>query len=199
MTRRKKPTVDEEVETETSEEQPQETVDVREKVATSIGVELLDAAMTELKLTKEWQNAPAAKQDEIYDRVRDRIVAAVNHAVVVIASDGRTIVQGGLDQVTIKDGVKAVVKIGREAENLIDLYEAQGKPVLLVVADAKPLLSGVEKIHGEPDQRSFDMGAEYTDQDGDGMGDTVDEAGNVVIDAPELEDHSGDEDEGAIE
>ena len=108
------------------------------------------------------------------DRLRDRVDANIKMAVHLIASEGRTVVQGDLDQVTIKDGAKVVIKIGRGAESLHDLYDSQGKAVLIVVADAQPHAAGMEKVRGEADQRAMNLGKEYTDQDGDGM----DEAGN---------------------
>ena len=149
--------------------------DPREMTATTIGRDLLSALVTELKLLpKPWAKLPQSKQDDIIDRLRDRVDANIKMAVHLIASEGRTVVQGDLDQVTIKDGAKVVIKIGRGAESLHDLYDSQGKAVLIVVADAQPHAAGMEKVRGEADQRAMNLGKEYTDQDGDGM----DEAGN---------------------
>lgn len=149
--------------------------DPREMTATTIGRDLLSALVTELKLLpKPWAKLPQSKQDDIIDRLRDRVDANIKVAVHLIASEGRTVVQGDLDQVTIKDGAKVVIKIGRGAESLHDLYDSQGKAVLIVVADAQPHAAGMEKVRGEADQRAMNLGKEYTDQDGDGM----DEAGS---------------------
>lgn len=157
--------------------------DPREMTATTIGRDLLSALVTELKLLpKPWAKLPQSKQDDIIDRLRDRVDANIKMAVHLIASEGRTVVQGDLDQVTIKDGAKVVIKIGRGAESLHDLYDSQGKAVLIVVADAQPHAAGMEKVRGEADQRAMNLGKEYTDQDGDGM----DEAGggdSNIVDA----------------
>lgn len=44
---------------------------------------------------------------------------------------------GTLDQIMIKDGVKAVVQIGKNAENLPALFEAQGGEVMIVCGGGK--------------------------------------------------------------
>lgn len=149
-----------------------EDFDPREMTATTIGRDLLSALVMELKLLpKPWAKLSQSKQDDIIDRLRDRVDTNIKMAVHLIASEGRTVVQGDLDQVTIKDGAKVVIKIGRGAESLHDLYDSQGKAVLIVVADAQPHAAGMEKVRGEADQRAMNLGKEYTDQDGDGMDD----------------------------
>ncbi|WP_332454833.1 DNA translocase FtsK [Burkholderia ubonensis] len=84
-----------------------------------------------------------------------------------------TVCQGDLEQITIKDGVKAAVKFSSAAPNLHALYDAQSKAVLLFVADAAAYTDGMDEVRGESDQRGLDLGLdlgrEYTDEDGDGM------------------------------
>lgn len=157
-----------------------EHIDPREMTATTIGRDLLSALVTELKLLpKVWVKLSQSKQDDIIDRLRDRVDANIKMAVHLIASEGRTVVQGDLDQVTIKDGAKVVIKIGRGAESLHDLYDSQGKAVLIVVADAQPHSGGMDQVRGETDQRAMNLGQEYTDEDGDGM----DGADSNIVDA----------------
>jgi ribosome modulation factor len=147
-------------------------IDPREMTATTVGRDLLSALVTELKLLPQvWVKLSQSKQDDIIDRLRDRVDANIKMAVHLIASEGRTVVQGDLDQVTIKDGAKVVIKIGRGAESLHDLYDSQGKAVLIVVADSQPHTGGMGQVRGEADQRAMNLGKEYTDEDGDGMDD----------------------------
>lgn len=154
-----------------------EHFDPREMTANTIGRDLLSALVAELKLLPQpWVKLSQSKQDDIIDRPRDRVDANIKMAVHLIASEGRTVVQGDLDQVTIKDGAKVVIKIGRGAESLHDLYDSQGKAVLIVVADSQPHTGGMGQVRGEADQRAMNLGKEYTDLDGDGM----DEQSNVV-------------------
>lgn len=116
-----------------------------------------------------WVKLSKAKQDDIIDRLRNRVASNIGMAVHTLASAGRTVVSGDLDQITIKDGVKAVIKFGANAPSLHELYEASGKAVLVVVASADDHTGGMDEVEGEVDQRGLDLGKEYTDNDGDGM------------------------------
>ncbi|MGQ0710885.1 MAG: cell division protein FtsK [Rhodoferax sp.] len=136
----------------------------------TVGRDLLQALVQEIKLLPDvWAKIPKAKQDDVIDRLRDRVETNVKMAVHLIASEGRTVVAGDLDQITIKDGVKAVVKFSSAAPNLHELYEASGKAVLVVVANPAQHTGGMDKIQGEADQRTMDLGHEY-DPNGDGKG-----------------------------
>lgn len=146
--------------------------DFRQMTAESMGVDLLQALVTELKLLpKPWPELSKAKQDDIIDRLRARVEHNVKMAVHVLTAAGRIVVAGDLDSITIKDGVKAVVKFGPSAEGLSHLYDAAGKAVLIVVANPEEHLGGMGDVQGEADQRAMDLGHEYKpNSDGDGMG-----------------------------
>ncbi|MDF3081080.1 DNA translocase FtsK [Burkholderia sola] len=143
---------------------------VLQMTADSIGKDLLSALVTEMKLMPDvWVKLSEKKQNDVIDRLSARVEHNVKMATHLIASNGRIVVQGDLDQITIKDGVKAVVKFGSSQPNLHELYEASGKAVLVVVANPDEHTGGMDEIRGESDQRGLDLGREYTDQDGDGM------------------------------
>lgn len=149
----------------------------------TLGRDLLQALVQEIKLLPDvWAKIAKAKQDDVIDRLRNRVETNVKMAVHLISAEGRTVVAGDLDQITIKDGVKAVVKFGSSAPNLHELYEASGKAVLVVVANPAQHTGGMDEVKGESDQRAMDLGHEY-DPNGDGNG--VDGAGNDdnVVDA----------------
>lgn len=154
--------------------------DFRNMTADTIGKDLLQALVMELKLLPEpWQKLTKKKQDDIIDRLRNRVETNVKMAVHMLAAEGRTVVAGDLDQITIKDGVKAVVKFGTGAANLHELYEVAGKSVLVVVANAADHTGGMNDVTGEDDQRAMDLGHEYHDNDGGGM-DGGDGEGEVI-------------------
>jgi len=177
----------------------QEFQDPRAMAAETVGRDLLSALVQELKLLPEpWHKLSQAKQDDIIDRLRERVADNIKMAVHLIASQGRTVVVGDLDQVTIKDGAKAVIKISRGAESLHELYDAQGKAVLITVAAVGEHTSGMDQVRGEPDQRAMNLGKEYTDQDGDGMDDDIVDAEIRVLPAP-MEGPSEEELERAFE
>lgn len=138
--------------------------DFRSMTADSIGKDLLSALLSEIRLLpKPWDQIAKSKQDDIIDRLRKRVETNVKMAVHLLSSQGRTVVVGDLEQITIKDGAKAVIKIGRSAESLHDLYDAQGKAVLVIVSDAGEHTGGMDGITGEEDQRAMDLGHEYHD------------------------------------
>lgn len=152
--------------------------DVREMTASTIGKDILQALVQEMKLLPDaWQKLSQAKQDDVIDRLRARVEHNVRMAVHMLAAQGRTVVHGDLDQITIKDGVKAQIKFSSATQNLHELYGASGKAVLVVVASEDEFTAGMDEIAGEPDQRAMDLGHEYHDNDGGGMD------GNSVVDA----------------
>ena len=147
-----------------------ENQDIRNMTADTIGKDLLSGLLAELRLLpKPWEQLAKAKQDDVIDRLRKRVETNVKMAVHLLASDGRTVVAGALEQITIKDGVKAVVKFGAGAPNLHDLFDVAGKEVLVVVANAADYTGGLSDFEGEADQRGMDLGHEYHDNDGGGM------------------------------
>lgn len=147
-----------------------EQQDFRNMTADSVGKDLLGALIAEIKLLPDpWQKLSKAKQDDIIDRLRKRVDSNVKMAVHLMAAEGRVTIAGDLDQITIKDGVKAVVKFGTGAENLHELYDVAGKAILLVVANAADHTVGMNEVSGESDQRAMDLGHEYHDNDGGGM------------------------------
>lgn len=147
-----------------------EAKNFREITAETAGKDLLGALVAEIKLLPDvWTKLPKAKQDDVIDRLRNRVLDNVNMVVYTLAAEGRVVVTGDLDQITIKDSIKAVVKFGPNAANLHDLYGANGKAVLVVVSDAADYTQGMNDIQGEDDQRSMNFGHEYHDNDGGGM------------------------------
>lgn len=174
--------------------------------AETIGKDILSTLVGEIKLLPDiWQKLSKKKQDDVIDRLRKRVETSVKMAVYLLSTKGRTAVVGELEQITIKDGVKAVVKFGLGAAHLHELYECTHKEVLVVVADAEGSLAGMDKIKGEKDQRAMDLGHEY-DPNGDGKGmDAVAEGevleGEVLAleHKPSAEDWEQSEDEEAEE
>lgn len=155
--------------------------------ANTLGKDLLSALVLEMKMMPDtWVKLSEKKQNDIIDRLRSRVDASVKMAVHLIAANGRTVVQGDLDKITIKDGAQALIKIGKSVAALHELAEAQGQAVLLVLSGGEgQYTGGMDEVRGESDQRAFEMGREYTDGDGDGMpgADAPADDGVVDVDA----------------
>jgi DNA segregation ATPase FtsK/SpoIIIE-like protein len=152
--------------------------------ANTLGKDLLSALVLEMKMMPDtWVKLSEKKQNDIIDRLRNRVDASVKMAVHLIAANGRTVVQGDLDKITIKDGAQALIKIGKSVAALHELAEAQGQAVLLVLSGGEgQYTGGMDEVRGESDQRAFEMGREYTDGDGDGMPDADAPADDDVVD-----------------
>lgn len=138
--------------------------------AETIGKDILGALAQEIKMLPDvWQKTSESKQNDVIDRLRKRVENNVKMAVHLIASNGRSVVTGDLEQVTIKDGVKATIKFSSSAASIASLYESTGKAVLVVVGGSEEFMGGMDAVKGESDQRAMDLGKEY-DPNGDGKG-----------------------------
>ena len=145
---------------------------VKETATETLFKDLLDSLIAEIRiLPKPWPAMTEQEQNDTIDRLSKRLREAAGTVTHIIASNGQTVVQGELDAITIRDGVKAVIKFSSSAPSLHSLYEAQGSAIMVIVdgADASDYTHGMHKVKGEKDQRSLDLGKEYTDGDGEGM------------------------------
>lgn len=144
--------------------------DTIEMTTSTIGRDLMQLFVQHMKaLPKPWQKMSRDEQDETIDALRSGVRSAVDLAVKLIAADGKTIVDGRLDAVTIKRGIQCSISIPKGAPNLLNLYSSQGLDVVLVVADSAQHNSLVDSVKGEEDQRGLDLGHEYHENDGAGM------------------------------
>src|SRR5690606_39434587 len=97
--------------------QKNEPQDIREMTADSVGRDILQALVQEIKLLpKPWVSMTKRKQDDVIDRLRARVDHNVKMAVHLIASDNRTTVVGDLESFTVKDGIQAQFKISQNSE-----------------------------------------------------------------------------------
>ncbi len=146
-------------------EEPWET-SIEESASENVGRDLLGALVQEIKLLPDvWPKLSEEKQNRVIDRLRLRVSSAVSKAVQTLSADGRVVVSGSLAQITIKDGVKAVIEFSSFAPNLHHLYDAAGKAVLIVVANPEDHLAGMDEVRGESDQRAIELGHEYAEVD----------------------------------
>lgn len=138
-------------------EEEVKAVDVKDFAAEEMGKKLLESLIGVVQSIKRpWNEMTQSEQDDAIGKMRFAVKVATTQAVRLIGSNGATHVVGTLDQITIKDGVKAVVQIGKNAENLPELFEAQGGEVL-IVCSRQDYLDGINEVQGEPDQGSFEM------------------------------------------
>lgn len=136
--------------------------------ADTMGKDLLAFMLQEFKAMPDvWQKMPQYRQDTVIDRARERIQTAVEHAVNLIVSEGKTVVIGDLEAVNIKGDIKAtfVIAKGNETNAKDALYAAVGQACSIIVSDVSAFTGGMHEIKGEADQRSMDIGSEYEERE----------------------------------
>ena len=118
------------------------------------------------EMPKHWRKMTEGEQDVAIAQFDQEVKEALRNAVIDIAADGRASILVELEQVVFKDGIKAAVKLGRNAESRHQLADAVGSAVVLVLADARPYTKG-ERPKGEPAQKDLTLGMAVSDAIGD--------------------------------
>jgi hypothetical protein len=122
--------------------------------ATLLGT-LVTVCIDEIKAARDvWPKLSEDDQCHIIKRVTSQVGDAVRDAVRVIASEGRDVIAAELEQITAKDGIKAVCTLVKHDPNRHALLDAVGRTVLLVVAGADPFMGG-DIPKADPDQQEL--------------------------------------------
>lgn len=130
--------------------------DIRKMTSDTIGADILDALVAEVRLLPDvWPKLSQDKQDDIIERLRMRVKYNVRMAVHILAAQERTVIVGDLEQVTSKDGIKAVFKISASAGGRHELFDSIGQQCLLVIASHDEYTAGMNDITGDPDQQEL--------------------------------------------
>lgn len=133
-----------------------ETIDI---CADTMAGDLIQLVIDEMKAAQDvWQKLSEDQQRWMIERVRHRVTSAISQAVRIIASDSRDVITADLEQITAKDGIKAVCVLAKHDPNRHALLDSVGKPVLIVVASAEPYLGG-DIPKPEPAQRRLELEA----------------------------------------
>lgn len=122
--------------------------------------DLRDCLLDFLKHDKNplpWNMQGEEKQREIIAKVEQAVGGAVEKSVRIIASDGRPVMVAKLDQVVVKDGIKAVCHMSKLDPQRYQLMDAQGSEVLLVVTGADPYQGERKPVEISPDQKVLPM------------------------------------------
>lgn len=113
------------------------TDDTEEMAVGTLKGDIRDWLLDRLKQQqKPWEQMSEAEQADLIAQAEMAAGDMVRRAVRMIAAEGRKVIVAQLEQVTVKDGIKAVVTLSKHDACRHDLVDAQGKDVLIVVADA---------------------------------------------------------------
>lgn len=119
---------------------------------TMIG-DIMSITIDELKHAQDvWQKLGEAEQDDVIERVERRVKDTVTQCVRMIATQGFTRIPATLEQLTIKDGIKAQLSISKADAARHELTDAQGSVVTLVLADVSQFIDAPHGHKAEADQ-----------------------------------------------
>lgn len=133
----------------------EQTCEIAEK--TMLGDLMHIIVDTAKALPKPWQQLSEQEQDTWLQSIDKRCKAAISQAVTIIACGNHVSVKATLASVTFKDGVKASVTVDKHSQHRIDLADAAGKDVRLVILDIEGITSENNKPKATKDQRSLDL------------------------------------------
>lgn len=120
--------------------------------------DLRDCLLDFLKHEKNllpWNMRGEAQQREVIEKVTRAVSHAVEKAVAIIAADGRSVIRGTLDKVTVKDGIKAEITMSRHDPLRHAMTDAQGNVVLMVVSNSDSYTGEKKAALPDPDQSTL--------------------------------------------
>lgn len=127
----------------------------------TMGRDLVQVLLQEIRTIPDvWPKLSEQRQSAVIDRLIDRVSVSVKSAVRILAADNRPTIDGMLEQVTVKDGIKAQFKVSQHNPNRHELFDSVNKVCLLVVASAADHLEGMDEIAADPDQPELPIGEE---------------------------------------
>lgn len=108
--------------------------------------DVMVAAMKQLRaLDKPWLKLTEEHQERVIREVRHDVAVAVEAAVIIIASDKRTVFHAGVDSVTFKEGVKAVLTMPNTQASH-ELADVAGNSVLVVIENPSRYTMGADNV-----------------------------------------------------
>lgn len=101
---------------------------------------------------RPWHERNEADQRDTVHAVESAVRAAARQAVEIIAAGGLKTIKATIEQVTVKDGIKATLTMSKFDEHRHNLIDATGTTVLIVVADPEDFTGEREPVEITPDQ-----------------------------------------------
>lgn len=122
-------------------------------VSESIGTKLLNALLNEIRqIPKPWEQIAEREQEVVIFRLREAVEKNVRHAVTSIQCAAFPRLAASVEQVTFKDGVKAVLTLMKGQDGCHQLADAAGGQVMIVLANPAQFTEGMELVKADADQ-----------------------------------------------
>lgn len=132
--------------------------DVVEIAKSTMAGDLIAATLGELKAAPTvWQKMSEAQQQEVIDRVTNRVTHNIAQAVMMIAAENRPSIRAKLAAVTIKDDLKATVLLSRHHPDRHEFIDSAGQEILIVLVNAEQFTGGKDDIKPDPDQPALPL------------------------------------------
>lgn len=126
--------------------------------ADMIHANIRDLVLSEIKAAPtHWSTMPQQMQEEMIDRIDQNVSNVIKNAVNAMVAHQFPLVTGELDSVTVKDEIKAVVKISKHSEGLHDVIDAVGASIRMIVVDTDDFETGEGKIEADLNQRPLPL------------------------------------------
>lgn len=101
---------------------------------------------------RPWNFRSEADQRETASRIERAAHDWARKAVELLAAGGKRTIRATIEQVVVKDGIKAVLTMSKFDELRHNLIDAQGSAVLIVVADSEAFEGERAPVDIKPDQ-----------------------------------------------
>ena len=151
---------------------------VESMMESEIHAALRDAVLTEIKAAPEvWQRMSQEQQDGVIGRVDRQMHNLIAKCIKLLIGHEFPVVSGTLDQVVVKDQLKAVVIIPKASPDRFDLIDSVGREIRITVADSQAFSATAGEVKSEPDQPDLPgaIGIEHHPDSGDaGRGSVID-------------------------
>lgn len=141
----------------------EQAADAFAPVANVLRGDCRDAMLNVIRNATDWGKFDERRQRDIATAVDQAAQTIVAKAVKAVAAEGREQVTLKLEQVTVKDGLKVTCSGGFTHDALMLLGEAQGKTVLMTVADGGAFGGERAEVEITPDQPDLIPGGDDSD------------------------------------
>ena len=136
-----------------SEEPQLSETETRAMLVQCLHGEMRDAILDEIKAAPEvWQKLPQAKQEEVIGRVDNRVMSMLRDALDVLVGYEFPVATAHLEQVTVKENIKAVVTLAKNSPDRHAIIDSVGYDVRLAIADPEMFAGEPGKVTSDPDQ-----------------------------------------------
>lgn len=151
----------------TTETRPSRTGAIENLAVRTLAGDVRDALLHRLKHEQDkraWTDRSEDEQRATINQITQVAEALVRGVVRLIGSEALPALGGTLASVTVKDGIKAVLELNRNDENRHALYDAEGKQVMVVLADPTQFFGAREEWSLKKDQPDLPLDADDDDQ-----------------------------------